>query len=150
MKGLKYRIFALGVIARALFARSNLCDKRDCFVAKNTPRNDTEPNAKCFKRNNRAVSTMEYLFFMTLVLFAILGLQKYMAHGMYGMWKRTGDSFGFGRQYDPNTTIECAFDLSINRWYDVFCLESIGCAAGDNSCRQSAINGQCDVADCNK
>ena len=103
---------------------------------------------KGFKQNMRAVSTMEYLFFMTLILFAILGLQKYMAHGIYGMWKRTGDSFGFGRQSDPNTTIECAYDAALNKWYDVFCLESIRCAAGDNSCRQRAINEECVLEDC--
>jgi len=64
-------------------------------------------------------------------------MQKYVAHGLYGRWKGTGDSFAAGQLYDPGIatpffgfskqstkTIECAFDPTYtNSWYDRVCFD---------------------------
>ena len=107
---------------------------------------------KLFNQNNRAISVTEYLFFITLILLVIFSFQRYLSNGLNGMWKRTGDSYGLGRQYDPNTTIECAYDMTLNLWYDVACLESFRCGAGDGGCKEKVLKKlkQCRNADCDE
>ena len=94
---------------------------------------------KMSAQNKNAISTVEYLFFITLILFTLVAFQRYMANGLNGMWKRTGDSFGMGRQYDPNATIECGFDITTNKWYDALCLQSFRCPAADKVCEKRWI-----------
>jgi len=79
-------------------------------------------------RKKIAQSLLEYIFLVTLILFGFLTFQKYITRGFVGRWQSTGESFGFGRQYDPNATVECAYDFQYtNQWYGVACYEANNC-----------------------
>jgi hypothetical protein len=90
---------------------------------------------------------------MTLIVFLLSSLfvfQGYILRGYYGSWKKAGDAFGSGRQYDPRPfgnygdgggTLECFFDAThctsgtgparpctlINRWISKACYDAIPC-----------------------
>lgn len=68
---------------------------------------------------------MEYSMLLMLLVFAFLAFQKYLVRGMAGRWKAVGDSFGYGKQYDPETTVECAWSEDKKRWYDPACYEIV-------------------------
>ena len=72
----------------------------------------------------KAQSTIEYLTLVAFIMGALLVSQKYIARAINGRWKGVGESFGFGRQYDPKKTIECAYDFQfLNVWYNAVCYE---------------------------
>jgi hypothetical protein len=65
-----------------------------------------------------AGSTIEYLALTVFILGAIVVFQKYILHAFWGQWKKAGDVFSFGKQYDPRAfgtdgdgggTLECMF-----------------------------------------
>jgi len=90
---------------------------------------------------------------MTLIVFLLSSLfvfQGYILRGYYGSWKKAGDAFGSGRQYDPRPfgnygdgggTLECFFDAThctsgtgparpctlINRWISKACYDATPC-----------------------
>ena len=68
---------------------------------------------------------VEYVILILFVITVILVMQKYIARSMSGHWKSVGDSFGYGRQYDPNKTLECGFDVDAvgGGWYNIACYE---------------------------
>jgi hypothetical protein len=64
----------------------------------------------------KATSALEYIAIMILVMACILLFERYIARGFFGQWKKAGDIFGHGRQYDPRVfglggdqggTLEC-------------------------------------------
>jgi Flp pilus assembly pilin Flp len=57
------------------------------------------------KKTILAMSTIEYSMLIAIVVAALLVMQFYLKRGVCGQWKSAGDVFGFGRQYDPSTTI---------------------------------------------
>ena len=76
-----------------------------------------------YLRKKSAVSTLEYTFLIVIIIMAILATQKYIVRGFAGRWKQLGDSFGMGKQYDPQKTLECTFSADYNQWYDKHCFE---------------------------
>jgi hypothetical protein len=81
-------------------------------------------------------------------------MKGYIQRGMNGKLQQTGQSFAYGRQYDSQKTIECAFDDVSNQWYDSNCYEyyknANGCN-GDPSCQESIITtGTCSSNSCGK
>ena len=50
-------------------------------------------------------------------------MKNYIQRSFYGNWAKTGQSFAFGRQYDPQKTIDCAYDQSLSLWYDYNCYQ---------------------------
>ena len=62
---------------------------------------------KIFRKQQRAVSTIEYVIVIVMFLTAILLMQKQIARAFFGRWKGLGDTFGQGGQYDPARTVEC-------------------------------------------
>lgn len=96
--------------------------------------------------NKKAFSVIEYAVLIVIIISAFLILRDYIQRGIYGMWHGAGKSIGFERQYDPQKTIECAFDEQSNRWYDRACFEQyVGnlttpCGSGDIDCEETAIN----------
>ncbi len=71
-------------------------------------------------------TVLEYVILTTFILFVFLSFQKYIVRAFSGRWKRSVDSFGYGRQFDPNKTVECVqFDATT--WYDVALYEANGC-----------------------
>ncbi len=90
--------------------------------------------------HRKAVAALEYVFLILIVLSAFLVFQKYILRGMAGRWRTVGDSFGFGRQYDPKRTKECLFDtVYFHSWYDLKCAESFNCDPSNIPCIQSSI-----------
>ena len=75
-----------------------------------------------FKRKT-GVSALEYTLLISVILFTILSFQKYLVRGFAGRWKVAGDTFGFGKQYDPQKTIECTYSEDYNKWYDKACYD---------------------------
>ena len=75
----------------------------------------------------KAVSTIEILAVITLLLAALLGFSGYIKNALSGRWKSVGETFGQGRQYDPRGfgtagesggTMDCFFDQILNIWVD--------------------------------
>ena len=72
----------------------------------------------------RGVSSVEYAAMVLLIIAGMVVMQKYVLRSMAGHWKSVGDSFGFGRQYDPAKTKECMYDMTVNKWIGVGCFDS--------------------------
>jgi len=95
-----------------------------------------------WKNNLKAQAAIEYVVVIITILSAFLVFQKYITRGLVGHWKASGDAFGQGRQYDPNSTIRCAFDFQFtNTWYDQPCYFR-------NNCDFSCLSMFGDIAAC--
>ena len=97
-------------------------------------------------RENRknGVSTIEYVMMIVVLIAAMLVMQKYILRAMSGRWRNIGDSFGFGRQYDPKKTTECIYDMSVNDWIGLGCYE--GCITSCDVNYGVDANKVCEVA----
>lgn len=49
-------------------------------------------------------SVIEFALLIVLVVAALTGMGIYAKRSLMGKWRGVGDSFGFGRQYEPGTT----------------------------------------------
>jgi hypothetical protein len=76
--------------------------------------------------NKKAVSVLEYTMLIVIVLGAFIIMKGYIQRGFFGNWGKTGQSYAYGRQYDPQKTIECSYDDVTNQWYDRNCFASTG------------------------
>ena len=106
---------------------------------------------KRFLGKKKGVHTTEYILVIVVVLGAFVAFQKYIFRGIAGKWRGVGDSYGFGRQYDPKHTIECQYEeaLTPGKWYDVQCLDARNCLTSNRACLEAGINA-CSSADCNR
>ena len=68
-------------------------------------------------------------------------MRSHIQRGIFGMWAQSGKSMAYGRQYDPQKTVECAFDDQTNLWYDQNCFISKGCTLG---CVQAGCTNPCE------
>jgi len=96
--------------------------------------------------NKKAFSVVEYTLLFVIIIGAFLVMRNYIQRGIFGLWEQSGKSFAFGRQYDPQKTIECSFDGQSNLWYDHNCAAS-QCPNGDSSCIEGAVAG-CQTSSC--
>ena len=78
------------------------------------------------KNKKLGQSALEYLVLTTFILFVFLGFQKYIVRAFSGRWKTSADALGYGRQFDPNKTIECK-EFTAGVWYDVAQYKSNNC-----------------------
>lgn len=53
----------------------------------------------------RGTSVLEYAVLAAIVAAALLGMSIYFKRALADKWRWVGDSFGYGRQYDPDVTI---------------------------------------------
>ena len=75
-------------------------------------------------RKKRAQSAIEYITFITFTLAALFLFQKYISRSIAGQWKQAGETFGYGRIYDPNKTTECIYGWPhSNMWYNLSCFD---------------------------
>ena len=102
-----------------------------------------------FRNNRKGFSVVEYIALISITLLALYVLRWYIINGLSGKWKAGGDSFGVGRQYDPLTTTDCAFDPRKNQWYDVTCFDAYHCNSGDTACTAKAVKN-CTTLICNR
>ena len=67
----------------------------------------------------------------SIVLAIAIVFQPYIVRGLSGQWKKVGDSFGHGRQYDPGEfdsdgfrgTRTCIYSELITSWVKEDCFE---------------------------
>lgn len=52
----------------------------------------------------KGVSIIEYSLLIAIVIAALIGIQIYVKRAICSNWKNAGDVFGFGRQFQPDTT----------------------------------------------
>ena len=107
------------------------------------------PSTRC--RASRGRSIIEYAVLVIIILTALYFMKGPILHALYGRWKTAGDSFAFGRQYDPKGTSACTHvTLSDNTgiWYDERCFDSrrgacdrSGDADAVAACEQGIMNG---------
>jgi hypothetical protein len=98
--------------------------------------------------NKRAFSVVEYTVLFVIIIGAFLIMRNYIQRGVFGMWGQSGQSLAFGRQYDPQKTVQCDFDEVTNVWYDHNCAAS-QCPNGDSNCIEGAVSG-CRTSSCNQ
>jgi len=100
--------------------------------------------------NKKAFSLIEYAVLIVVIVGGLVVMRTYIQRGLLGTWGQSGQSFGFGRQYDSEKSIECSFDEQSNTWYDHNCFESqMGnqkCSIGD-TCEAAIIAG-CHTVTC--
>jgi hypothetical protein len=102
--------------------------------------------------NKKAVSIIEFSLLFIIVIGAFLIMKGYIQRGIYGKWQEAGKTMAFGRQYDPQKTIECSFDDQSNQWYDRNCFNfytnNRACGT-DADCQESIINSTiCSASSC--
>lgn len=117
------------------------------------------------KKKKQAQAVLEYVVLLLFVIGAILVFQKYVARSISGRWKAVGDTFGSGRQFDPNRTAQCAYDTTYtHKWYNVVCYDDncdacfsqpvddggcksciIGCTPAGSLCNKCASSNDCIV-----
>lgn len=86
---------------------------------------------------------MEYMVVILIIVGAMYYFKNYIIRGLTGRWKATSDQFGFGRQFEPHDTVECAYDVEFGQgWFDSTCVDNVGCSYGNKACRAAAIS-QC-------
>ena len=61
-------------------------------------------------QSKRAFSTLEYAVLTVVVIAALITMSIYIKRAVSGRFKDTADSFGFGRQYDPDHTDQKCYD----------------------------------------
>lgn len=52
----------------------------------------------------RGQTAVEYAVLAAIVAAALLGMAVYTKRALSGKWRQVGDTFGFGRQYEPGVT----------------------------------------------
>jgi hypothetical protein len=98
--------------------------------------------------NKKAFSVVEYTVLFVIIIGAFLVMRNYIQRGIFGLWGQSGQSFAFGRQYDPQKTIECAFDEQSNLWYDRNCFLSFNNSQCNADCQEGIMNSQCQTSSC--
>jgi hypothetical protein len=89
--------------------------------------------------NKKALSLVEYVVLFVIIIGAFLIMRSAIQRGIFGMWANSGQTFSFGRQYDPQTSVACDFDPASKQWYDHNC---VAAQCGSNpSCFSGAIAG---------
>ena len=94
---------------------------------------------------------VEYTVLFVIIIGAFLVMRNYIQRGIFGLWGQSGQNFAFGRQYDSQKTIECAFDEQSNLWYDLNCFRSLSnqeCSSGDTVCEEGIMKSNCQTASC--
>ncbi|MCR4337127.1 MAG: hypothetical protein NUV91_04900 [Candidatus Omnitrophica bacterium] len=103
--------------------------------------------------SSRASSLAEYMALFLMIVAALYVIQSYVVRGISGRWKATGDTFGYGRQYDPRPygghgegggTLGCRWVPELNFWVKDDCFRTARCdcfnfSAQDQRCLGCAI-----------
>lgn len=99
--------------------------------------------------DKKAFAVIEYVVLFVIIILAIVVMKNYVQNGIFSLWGQSGQSFAFGRQYDPQRTIECSFDQQSGLWYDENCFQSLSnqiCPSGDMACQETVKTGQCQAS----
>ncbi len=74
----------------------------------------------CWKQE-KAFAMLEYVVLIIIVLAVVFSFRSYIQRGLQGQYRKVSETFGFLRQYNPDATIECAYDDQLNVWYAQAC-----------------------------
>ncbi|MBL8014391.1 MAG: hypothetical protein JNN05_11145 [Candidatus Omnitrophica bacterium] len=90
--------------------------------------------------SKKGFSTIEYVVVLTIIVGTMFIFKDYIIRGITGRWKAFSDQVGYGRQFHPTDTVECAFDSEFNQgWYDVTCVDNKNCPFENKDCKKAAI-----------
>ena len=64
---------------------------------------------------------MEYLVLIITLVVALTVFRFYIQRGLQGGMMRTGETYGYGRQFDHRDTLVCKYDDKISTWYSEAC-----------------------------
>ena len=56
-------------------------------------------------RSRGGQTTLEYAAMVAIVAGALLAMSFYIKRALSGRWRAVGDTFGYGRQYEPNPPV---------------------------------------------
>ena len=100
-----------------------------------------------FKRRPhiKGIAIIEYLFLVLIIIATLIVMKHFITSSFGGHWKASGDSFGFGRRYDPVRTGECLYTqvrANFGYWYDANCYQEQvqSCTAGDLDCENGKMD----------
>ena len=101
----------------------------------------------CFRPVNngrRAFAVLEYVMMIIILAAGLYAFRNYIQRGFQGQYRKTGESFGFTRQYNPGASRDCAFDTDLKIWYEQGCFNnqiiSLGCARKSSTSTSSALS----------
>ena len=80
------------------------------FCGKNVPPIHKKAYNDIVFVRERAFSTIEYALLIAVAVAALITMSVYIKRAVSGRFKDTADSFGFGRQYDPDHTDQKCYD----------------------------------------
>ncbi|MCK5580882.1 MAG: hypothetical protein KAJ18_06375 [Candidatus Omnitrophica bacterium] len=86
---------------------------------------------RIYKKGSSVVEFMALIVFLLSMAFVF---QHYIVRGLSGQWRKVGDTFGHGKQYDPRNfdvddggsgegTLTCIFAEVVDRWVMEDCYE---------------------------
>ena len=104
--------------------------------------------------NKKAISIIEYSVLFIIIISAFLVMRNNIQRKFNGKWEESGKTFAYGRQYDPQRSIDCSFDDQSMQWYDrncyVYYVKIRGCN-GDKNCEEGVITANlCPASSCNE
>jgi hypothetical protein len=76
------------------------------------------------RAGKKAYAFIEYLAMILVIIVALTLFRFYIQHGFQGQMMRSGETFGFGRQFDHSDTLVCKYDDKNNGaigWYSEAC-----------------------------
>ncbi|MBF0386472.1 MAG: hypothetical protein HQL20_01290 [Candidatus Omnitrophica bacterium] len=81
----------------------------------------------------KAFALVEYMVLIIVVISCLLAFRGYIQRAYQGQMATAGESFAFGRQYDPNDTIACVYDDKEDIWYSQACYDHQHAVSGCKS-----------------
>ena len=67
---------------------------------------------------------LEYVILTTILLAGLYTIQHYIQRGYQGQMRKTGEPFGFTRQFNPGASRDCAYDSDLNLSYSTECFNN--------------------------
>jgi hypothetical protein len=62
-------------------------------------------------KSNNGANILEYIALILIIVSAYIVMKEVISRGLFSKYKSSGESFAFGRQYDPKTTTVCKEDV---------------------------------------
>jgi hypothetical protein len=92
-------------------------------------------------KRKKAFAVLEYVVLIIIVLALVFGFRSYIQRGLQGQYRKVSETFGFLRQYNPEATIECAYDDQLNVWYAQACYNNKVLPCKSSADYRSCVNG---------
>jgi Flp pilus assembly pilin Flp len=70
------------------------------------------------------MAMIEYVVLLLAILTALISFSYYVKRSLQGNYRKAGENFGYGREYSPTATLECAYDDKSGLWYSTACFHN--------------------------